>query len=150
MSFDSDEHSFTFRFHSAEGERDLEMNCNALYVGDILSFVRDFLQGCGYQIDGTIEVVPFEEEVPLNYNEYDGYSPKQDKFSMDHLPNNGWPFGVGQPVQGLSTADIQPLTTAQIQSLVGEQPLSASPAGMASSWSTELPSSTGSKIKVHF
>jgi hypothetical protein len=138
MSYNSDEHSFTFRFHSAEGERDLEMNCNALYVGDILSFMRDFLQGCGYEIDGTIEVVPFEEEI------------FEDKFSMDHLPNNGWPFGLGQPVQSLTTADIQPLTTAQIQSLVGEQTLSASPAGMAASWSAELPSSTGSKIRVQF
>ena len=138
MSYNSDEHSFTFRFHSAEGERDLEMNCNALYVGDILSFMRDFLQGCGYEIDGTIEVVPFEEEI------------FEDKFSMDHLPNNGWPFGLGQPVQSLTTADIQPLTTARIQSLVGEQTLSASPAGMAASWSAELPSSTGSKIRVQF
>ena len=133
MSFDSDEHSFMFRFHSAEGERDLEMNCNALYVGDILSFMRDFLQGCGYQIDGTIEVVPFEEDVPLNYNEYDGYSPKQDKFSMDHLPNNGWPFGTIPSVQPLTTTDIQSLTTAQVQP-----------------WSAELPSSTGSKIRVQF
>ncbi len=64
---------------------DLEMNCNALYVGDILSFMRDFLQGCGYQIEGTIEVVPydtdeeFENDPPLNYNEYDGYAPKQDQ-----------------------------------------------------------------------
>jgi len=96
------------------------------------------LQGCGYEIDGTIEVVPFEEEI------------FEDKFSMDHLPNNGWPFGLGQPVQSLTTADIQPLTTAQIQSLVGEQTLSASPAGMAASWSAELPSSTGSKIRVQF
>ena len=156
MSYNSDEHNFTFRFHSAEGERDLEMNCNALYVGDILSFMRDFLRGCGYEIDGTIEVVPYEtyEEsdvnVPLNYNEYDGYAPKQDKFSMDHLPNNGWPFGLGQPIQSLTTADIQPLTTVDIAALTSQMPLSAAPAGMASSWSAELPSSTGSKIRVQF
>jgi hypothetical protein len=143
MSYNSDEHSFTFRFHSAEGERDLEMNCNALYVDDILSFMRDFLQGCGYQIEGTIEVVPYET--------YEEETPKQDKFSMDHLPNNGWPFGLGQPVQSLTTADIQPLTTAQIKPLsVHDIPLSASPAGMAASWSAELPSSTGSKIRVQF
>ena len=139
MSYNSDEHSFTFRFHSAEGERDLEMNCNALYVDDILSFMRDFLQGCGYQIEGTIEVVPydtdeeFENDPPLNYNEYDGYAPKQDKFSMDHLPNNGWPFGEIQPIQPLTTSQIQSLTTSQIES-----------------WSAILPSSTGSKIKVQF
>jgi hypothetical protein len=147
MSYNSDEHSFTFRFHSAEGERDLEMNCNALYVDDILSFMRDFLQGCGYQIEGTIEVVPydtdeeFENDPPLNYNEYDGYAPKQDKFSMDHLPNNGWPFGAIQPIQALTTADIQPLTSSQIQPLTSSQ---------IESWSAILPSSTGSKIRVQF
>ena len=139
MSYNSDEHNFTFRFHSAEGERDLEMNCNALYVDDILSFMRDFLQGCGYQIEGTIEVVPFEDieecenDPPLNYNEYDGYAPKQDKFSMDHLPNNGWPFGMGQSVQSLTTADIQPLTTSQIES-----------------WSAVLPTQNGGKVRVGF
>ena len=125
MSFDSDEHSFTFRFHSAEGERDLEMNCNALYVGDILSFMRDFLQGCGYQIDGTIEVVPYET--------YEEEKPKQDNFSMDHLPNNGWPFGTIPSVQSLTTADIRPLTTEQVYS-----------------WSADLPTQNGEKVRVHF
>ena len=129
MSYNSDEHNFTFRFHSAEGERDLEMNCNALYVDDVLSFMRDFLQGCGYQIEGTIEVVPYE-----TYEEFEEeQEPKQDKFSMDHLPNNGWPFGMGQSVQSLTTSDIQPLAASQFQA-----------------WSADLPSSTGSKIKVQF
>ena len=134
MSYDNDEHSFMFRFHSAEGERDLEMNCNALYLGDIFDRFRDFLQGCGYQIDGQIGVVPFDKE--------ETYQAKQDNFSMEHLPNNGWPFGVSQSVQALSTADIAALT--------GQMPLSASPADMAASWSAELPSSTGSKIRVQF
>jgi len=146
MSFDSDEHSFTFRFHSAEGERDLEMNCNALYVGDILSFVRDFLQGCGYQIDGTIEVVPYE-----TYEE----TPKQDKFSMDHLPNNGWPFGSlkTESISTLTTADIQamkplkPIDLSQINQYPTMAPLTTE---QVYSWSAELPSSTGSKIKVQF
>ena len=31
-----------------------------------------------------------------------------DKFSMNHLPNNGWPFG------GLTTADIAPLTVTDL------------------------------------
>ena len=34
-----------------------------------------------------------------------------DKFSMDHLPNNGWPFG------GLTTASIAALTTADLAPL---------------------------------
>ena len=139
MDFNSDEHSFTFRFHSAEGERDLEMNCNALYVGDILSFMRDFLQGCGYQIDGTIEVVPYETDEVL-----------EDKFTMDHLPNNGWPFGQIKPIQALTTADIQaikPIDLSQINQYPTMAPLTTE---QVYSWSAELPSSTGSKIKVQF
>ena len=158
MSYNSDEHNFTFRFHSAEGERDLEMNCNALYVDDVLSFMRDFLQGCGYQIEGTIEVVPFEDieefenDPPLNYNEYDGYAPKQDKFSMDHLPNNGWPFGAlkTESISALTTADIaaiKPIDFSQINQYPTMAPLTTE---QAYSWSAELPSSTGSKIKVQF
>ena len=86
MSFNSDEHSFTFRFHSAEGERDLEMNCNALYLGDIFDRFRDFLQGCGYQIDGQIEVVPFEKE-----EDYIILG-EQPEYDFSNIPQNNWPF----------------------------------------------------------
>jgi hypothetical protein len=138
MDFENDNHSFTFRFHSAEGERDLEMNCNALYLGDILDRFRDFLQGCGYQIDGMIDVVSFEkEESPVTLGE-------QSKFDFSNIPNNNWMFS------GTMNDTIPPLTTNDISSLTTQMPLSASPSGMASSWSAELPSSTGSKIKVNF
>ena len=128
MDFENDNHSFTFRFHSAEGERDLEMNCNALYLGDILDRFRDFLQGCGYQIDGMIDVVSFEKEEDNNFVLDDepivlGDEPK---FDFSNVPNNNWPFG------GTMNDTIRPLTTSDIASLTGHMPLSASPAGMAS------------------
>lgn len=138
MSFNSDEHSFMFRFHSAEGERDLEMNCNALYLGDIFDRFRDFLQGCGYQIDGQIDVIPFEkEEGPVTLGD-------QPEYDFSNIPQNNWPFSATM------NDTIPPLTTQQLQSLVKEQPLSASPAGMASSWSADLPSNTGENVRVHF
>ena len=34
---------------------------NREYLGDILEDSRDFLRGCGFQIDGTLDVVPNEE-----------------------------------------------------------------------------------------
>ena len=144
MDFNSDEHSFTIRFHSAEGERDLEMNFNALYVGDILSFVRDFLQGCGYQIDGTIEVVPYET--------YEEETPKQDKFSMDHLPNNGWPFGSlnTESISALTTADIQaikPIDPSYIKQYPTMAPLTTE---QVYSWSADLPTQNGGKVRVGF
>ena len=128
MDFENDNHSFTFRFHSAEGERDLEMNCNALYLGDILDRFRDFLQGCGYQIDGMIDVVPFEKED--NYITLDDEPvvlSDEPKFDFSNVPNNNWPFG------GTMNDTIPAQATQQFQN-----------------WSAELPSSTGSKIKVNF
>jgi hypothetical protein len=45
-----------------------------------------------------------------------------DKFSMDHLPNNGWPFG------GLTTSSIPALTKEQIAALFGGLTTSSIPA----------------------
>ena len=121
MSFNSDEHSFMFRFHSAEGERDLEMNCNALYLGDIFDRFRDFLQGCGYQIDGQIDVIPFEkEERPVTLGD-------QPEYDFSNIPNNNWPFS------STTNDTMSPLTTQQFQS-----------------WSADLPSNTGENVRVHF
>ena len=40
----------------------------------------------------------------------------KDKFSMDHLPNNGWPFGglTSASIPALTTADIAPLTVTDL------------------------------------
>lgn len=121
MSFNSDEHSFMFRFHSAEGERDLEMNCNALYLGDIFERFRDFLQGCGYQIDGQIEVVPFEKE-----EDYITLG-DQPQYDFSNIPQNNWPFS------STMNDTISPQATQQFQT-----------------WSADLPSNTGENVRVHF
>ncbi len=62
MDFDNDTHNFTIRFDSSDGNRSLEMNFNELFLDDILNQFRDFLRGCGYEIDGHIQVVPSEHE----------------------------------------------------------------------------------------
>jgi len=108
MSFNSDEHSFTFRFHSAEGERDLEMNYNALYLSDIFERFRDFLQGCGYLIEGQIEVIPFSKAS-------ESHESHEERFSMDHLPNNGWPFG--STMNDTIPVPVQPSTSYQSNSM---------------------------------
>jgi len=90
MDFDSDNHSFTFRFDSNGGERTLEMNCNALFLGDILDQFRDFLQGCGYIIDGHLEIISWNEPevVTTPQKEY-----HEGRFDFSNIPNNNWPFG---------------------------------------------------------
>jgi len=41
---------------------------NRDYLGDILEDFRDFLKGCGFQIDGNIDIVDEEEPETLSYN----------------------------------------------------------------------------------
>lgn len=77
MHFEEDKHNLTFRFDSNDGERHLEMNCNELFLGDILDRFKEFLQGCGYEVDGMIDVVPYENT----------------KFDFSEIPRNNWPFG---------------------------------------------------------
>lgn len=80
-----DKHSFTFRFDSNDGERHLEMNCNELFLGDILDRFKEFLQGCGYVIDGQLEVGP-------SWNDFEKHT-DDTKFDFSNIPNNNWPFG---------------------------------------------------------
>ena len=54
----NEKHNFTFRLDSNDGERHLEMNCNEIYLYDIFARFKEFLQGCGYEINGEIEVLP--------------------------------------------------------------------------------------------
>ena len=120
MDFDNGTHNFTIRFDSSDGNRSLEMNFSELFLDDILNQVRDFLRGCGYEIDGQIQVVPFEnEDVYLGTDDHLTVNDAPD-FSFENVPNNNWPFGNLKPV---TTNDIAPLTTNDIASL-STQPLS--------------------------
>lgn len=134
MHFEQTDHNFTFRFFSNDDNRTVELNCNELYIGDIFERFKEFLQGCGYPIDGYIDVIPYEK-------------PHYDKFDFDNIPNNNWPFGT-KPIETLTTqeissvndwsrsggyqAAISPLTAEQISPLYkSELPLSSAPAAMA-------------------
>ena len=84
MHFEEQKHNLTFRFDSNDGERTLEMNCNEVFLGDILDRFKEFLQGCGYVIDGQLEVAP----------SWDDFEKRTDdtKFDFSNIPNNNWPF----------------------------------------------------------
>jgi len=136
MSYDdyNDKHNFTFRFDSNDGERHLEMNVNELYLYDIFARFKEFLQGCGYEINGEIEVVEYNSE-----RDYDsGYTltepPKHEpKFDFSNIPNNNWPFGESKSASmpkhsehgwndwnnsySLTTNGIPSLTTVDLSSL---------------------------------
>jgi len=56
----------------------------------------------GQYEDGPMERTQFEPKDRLKQN------PTQDKFSMDNLPNNGWPFG------GLTTTSLAPISVTDL------------------------------------
>jgi hypothetical protein len=107
MDFDNGTHNFTIRFDSSDGNRSLEMNFNELFLDDILNQVRDFLRGCGYEIDGHIAVIPWDQEDPEDPKQY------QKEFSFENIPNNNWPFSstMNDTIPALTTKDIASLST---------------------------------------
>ena len=97
----------------------------------IFNEFRNFLIASGHDVEGQIGELFHEEDDydnPIEQSwedDSDAYreaavqnflNPTQDKFSMDHLPNNGWPFGglTSQGVPALTTAQIAPLTVTDL------------------------------------
>jgi hypothetical protein len=79
---------------------------------------RKFLIASGHDIENDIGELNFDEG---SYEDGDNYSDEKipamtqaqsaDKFSMDHFPNNGWPFG------GLTSASVPTLTPFDLSSM---------------------------------
>lgn len=53
---------FTFKCKSGEVSRSIEIEFEAFTVSEVLDEVGNFLRGCGYVIQGEIEVVEYPEE----------------------------------------------------------------------------------------
>ena len=157
MHFNYDEkHNLTFRFESNDGERSLEMNCNELFINDILYRFKEFLQGCGYEINGEIEVVEYDSE------DYEDDLKESPKFDFSNIPNNNWPFGElkTESIPALTTADLAPLTVTDLSTLttrsytdwagINKYPTMAPlTSEQVYSWSTKMPGTLGS-AKVKF
>jgi hypothetical protein len=110
MDFENDTHNFTIRFDSSDGNKSLEMNFSELFLDDILNQFRDFLRGCGYEIDGQIAVVPWEQEDPEDPKQY------QKEFSFENIPNNNWLFSatMNDTIPPLTTKDVVSLSTEPV------------------------------------
>jgi hypothetical protein len=105
--YNSDERGhYTFNFTDTNENKHVSISFRAEpdYDLDIIfAEIRNFLIASGHDIEGQIGELgiddgSYEDEPQIH----------QDKFSMNHLPNNGWPFG------GLTTADIAPLTVTDL------------------------------------
>jgi len=128
--YTSEKHCFTLRFDSNDNERHTEIIFNELYLTDILARFREFLQGCGYEIDGEIVVQNFQQEEnklmqnPMREHadrNYDGYkmtepSKHEPKWDFNNIPNNNWPFGkfTTEPLPSLTTVDLSSLTVTDL------------------------------------
>jgi len=83
---------------------------------------RKFLISSGHDVEGEIGELNFDEG---SYEDGDNYSDEEsihameqyqsaDKFSMEHLPNNGWPFG------GLTSASLPTMTVTDLSTLTSK------------------------------
>jgi hypothetical protein len=123
--YDDGRSNYNFSFGDGDGKHiSVSFRAEPDYDLDIIfNEFRNFLIASGHDIEGHIgELFHEEDEWEDNLLEEQNRSYReaavqnfqnktQDKFSMDHLPNNGWPFG------GLTTASIAALTTADIAPL---------------------------------
>ena len=100
---------YSFNFTDNDGKH-LTVSFRADYydIDVVFNEFRNFLIASGHDVEGEIGELFHDNE------DYDDevhamtQAQSADKFSMDHLPNNGWPFG------GLTTADIAPLTVTDL------------------------------------
>ena len=161
----NEKHNFTFRLDSNDGERHLEMNCNEIYLYDIFARFKEFLQGCGYEIHGEIEVVEYnsEQDYGSGYR-LDRPPTHEPKWDFSNIPNNNWPFGTlkSEPLPALTTVDLSGITVTDLSTLttkpwgdwsgtgVNKYPTMAPlTSEQIQSWSTEMPGTLGS-AKVKF
>ena len=133
---DDEQGQYNFSFSDSDGKHiSVSFRAEPDYDLDIIfQEFQNFLVASGHDVEGPIGELTFEEDdsddepTVFAWTHEDGpmertqFEPKDevhamtqaqsaDKFSMDHLPNNGWPFG------GLTTASIPALTTADFASL---------------------------------
>jgi hypothetical protein len=122
--YDDGRSNYSFNFSDNDGKHiNVSFRAEPDYDLDIVfNEFKNFLIASGHDVEGPIGELNFDDgsydddhnnEIMQSWaNDSDeGTQAHKDKFSMDHLPNNGWPFG------GLTTASIPSLTTADIAPL---------------------------------
>ena len=145
------QYNFTYTDHegkhvsvSFRAEKDYDLDI-------VFNEFRNFLIASGHDIEGEIGELfhdneDYDEEVFQSWDESSDEQPQihQDKFSMDHLPKNGWPFG------GLTTTDISALKVPHDWNKVNQYPTMAPlTSEQVYSWKTEMPGTLGYP-KVNF
>ena len=113
--YNDERSNYSFNFHTEDGKHvNIQFRADPDYDLDIIfAEIKNFLIASGHDVEGDIGEVFQNNEDYDDSDEVHAMTQAQaaGKFSMDHLPNNGWPFG------GLTTASIAALTTADLAPL---------------------------------
>jgi len=174
---------YVFSYSDNDGKHvDVRFRAESDYDLDIVfSEFKNFLIASGHDVEGPIGELTFEEDdsddepTVFAWTHEDGpmertqFEPKDevhamtqaqsaDKFSMDHLPNNGWPFGglTTSPLPALSSQSFNqfptmaPLTSQQVQSWsLSSDQIQALTTADLSMWRVDAPGTLGG-AKVTF
>ena len=113
---DDDLCSYTFNFTDRLGTH-VSMSFQAEPEYDlsvVFQQFQKFLLASGHNIEGEVGELYHDEELEdewVGQPEAQVQQPRTDKFTMDNLPNNGWPFG------GLTTASLPTMSVEQLAPL---------------------------------
>ena len=123
---DDDRGQYNLSFSDSDGKHiSVSFRAEPDYDLDVVfNEFRNFLIASGHDVEGPIGELyrndedngDYDDEIIQSWSEDSnkGSQIHQDKFSMDHLPNNGWPFG------NLTTASIAPLTVTNLDTLTSQ------------------------------
>jgi hypothetical protein len=120
---DDERGHYNFSFSDSDGKHiSVSFRAEPDYDLDIVfQEFQNFLVASGHDVEGPIGELTFEDDDSddedymrswdADTDEVHAMTQAQaaDKFSMDHLPNNGWPFG------GLTPTNIAPLTVTDLE-----------------------------------
>jgi len=119
---------YNFSYSDNDGKHiSVSFRADSEYDLDIIFHeIKNFLIASNHYIEGPIGELSHEddewEDGPMERTQFEPkdrlmQNPTQDKFTMDHLPNNGWPFGglTTTNIAALTTADIAPLTVTNLE-----------------------------------
>jgi len=155
---DGDERGhYTFGYYTEDGKHvNISFRAEPDYDLDIIfAEIKNFLIASGHDIEGDIGELgidggSYDDEDYANPMEQ-SWGKEADKFSMDHLPNNGWPFGglTSQALPTLSSADlagIKPIDFSAINQFPTMSPITQE---QIKSWKFDAPGTIGG-AKIEF
>ena len=114
---DDDLCSYSFSFTDRQGTHvNMAFQAEPEYdLSVVFQQFRKFLIASGHDVENEIgEIYEYDESHEdewVGQPEAQVQQPKADKFTMDNLPNNGWPFG------GLTTTSLAPISVTDLNTM---------------------------------